>query len=54
LSFAGNVTAPSNVKVFNPAFDVTDHNLISAIVTEVGIIRPPFKQNIKKILEKNS
>lgn len=42
--------APEGVKVFNPAFDVTPHALISAIITERGIIRPPYKQNIKKIL----
>jgi len=43
-------TAPRNVKVYNPAFDVTDHRLITAIVTEKGIITPPFKRNIKKKL----
>ena len=41
-------TAPSGVKVFNPAFDVTDHSLIAGIVTEYGIIRAPFERNIKK------
>ncbi len=40
--------APSGVKVFNPAFDVTDHSLIAGIVTEYGIIRPSFEKNIKK------
>jgi methylthioribose-1-phosphate isomerase len=34
--------APTGVKVFNPAFDITDHDLISAFVTEYGIVRPPF------------
>ncbi len=48
LGFAGRPTAPRQVKVYNPAFDVTDHRLITAIVTEKGIIRPPFKSNIKK------
>lgn len=46
--FANQPTAPHQVKVYNPAFDVTDHSLITAIVTESGIIRPPFKRNIKK------
>jgi len=41
-------TAPKQVKVYNPAFDVTDHKLITAIITEKGIIYPPFKANIKK------
>ena len=44
--------APKGVAVFNPAFDVTPNNLITAIVTDKGIIRPPFKKNIKKILGK--
>ncbi len=52
LFFAGRQTAPSRVKVYNPAFDVTDHKLISGIVTEAGIIRPPFVSNIKKIFKK--
>jgi methylthioribose-1-phosphate isomerase len=42
--------APKNVKVFNPAFDVTAHNLISAFITDKGIIKPPYKINIKKLL----
>jgi len=50
--FGGVVTAPKNVKAFNPAFDVTDHQLITAIITEAGIIRPPFKTNIKKAFAK--
>jgi len=51
LGFAGRLTAPSAVKVYNPAFDVTDHELITAIVTEKGIIYPPFGKNIKSKLK---
>ncbi len=47
-NFGNFPTAPHNVKVYNPAFDVTDHRLITAIVTEYGVIYPPFKTNIKK------
>lgn len=36
--------APQGVKVCNPAFDVTDHELITAIITEKGIIYPPFEE----------
>jgi methylthioribose-1-phosphate isomerase len=43
--------APAGVKVFNPAFDVTDHELITAVVTERGIIRPPYDENIAKLYE---
>lgn len=42
--------APQGVKIFNPAFDVTAHNLISAIITDKGIIRKPYKENISRIL----
>lgn len=34
--------APGNIKIYNPAFDVTDHGLISAIITERGIFRAPY------------
>lgn len=38
--------APKNIKVYNPAFDVTDHSLITAIITEKGIAYPPFKESL--------
>lgn len=38
--------APAGVKCFNPAFDVTHHSLISGIITEKGICRPPFSQSL--------
>ena len=37
------------VKYYNPAFDVTDHSLITAIITDKGILRPPFEKAIKEI-----
>jgi len=42
--------APENIKTYNPAFDITPNNLITAIITDKGIIRPPFQKNIKKVL----
>jgi len=39
--------APSGVKVYNPAFDITDNKLITAFITEFGIIRPPYIDNFK-------
>ena len=39
--------APENIKVFNPAFDVTDADLITAIITEKGVLRPPFTESLK-------
>jgi methylthioribose-1-phosphate isomerase len=43
----GRSLAPKGVKIFNPAFDVTSQDLVSAIITEKGIINPPFQQNIR-------
>ena len=44
--------APEGVKVFNPCFDVTDHDLIAGIITEYGIAKPPYNQSLQKIFEK--
>lgn len=52
--FAGVITAPKKVKVFNPAFDVTDASLIAGIITEFGVIRPVNKTNIQKIFKNKS
>ena len=41
--------APEGVKVYNPAFDVTGHELITGIVTEYGIARPPYVDSLKEI-----
>jgi methylthioribose-1-phosphate isomerase len=49
-SFGLRRTAPRGVKVFNPAFDVTPHELIHGIVTEYGIIRKPYVKNISACL----
>lgn len=43
--------APTDVKCYNPAFDVTDHELVTAIITDKGIVYPPFDVNLKKIME---
>ncbi|MHC1787147.1 MAG: S-methyl-5-thioribose-1-phosphate isomerase [Christensenellales bacterium] len=43
--------APEGVKVYNPAFDVTDHNLITAIITEYGIARPPYSESLKRVFQ---
>lgn len=46
--------APEGVKVFNPAFDVTDHSLIAGIVTEYGVARAPFKEAFEEIFRKKA
>ena len=43
--------APTDVKCYNPAFDVTNHELITAIITEKGICRPPFCQSLATLFE---
>jgi len=48
--FQGRRTAPQGVAVQNPAFDVTPHRYVSAIITEKGIITPPFKAKICRLL----
>ncbi|MCK5654759.1 MAG: S-methyl-5-thioribose-1-phosphate isomerase [Candidatus Aureabacteria bacterium] len=45
----GRRTAPYNIKVYNPAFDVTPFSLISGIITEGGIINPPLDDEIIKL-----
>ncbi len=45
---AGNYLTVPEVEVFNPAFDVTPHDLISGIITEQGIIRPPYSYGLKE------
>jgi methylthioribose-1-phosphate isomerase len=45
----GKRTAPKGVKVYNPAFDVTKARYITAIITEKGVIYPPFEEGIARI-----
>jgi methylthioribose-1-phosphate isomerase len=42
--------APASVKCYNPAFDVTDSKLISAIVTEKGICKAPYERSLAQLL----
>ena len=43
----GVPTVPKGVKVYNPAFDITPHQNISAIITEKGIVYPPYEENLR-------
>lgn len=43
-------TALKETKCLNPAFDVTDAKLITAIITDKGIVRPPYTENLRKII----
>ena len=46
-------TAPDNINVINPAFDMTPPELISGIITEKGIAKHPFEESIKKLFQAN-
>ena len=48
-TFGGVRTSPENCDVLNPAFDVTPAELIAGIITDRGIVRPPFTEGLKKI-----
>ncbi len=47
----GTRTAPEGVKVYSPAFDVTPARLITAIITEMGIARPPYTASLKALID---
>ncbi len=47
----GRRIAPEGVEVYNPAFDVTPAELVTAIITEAGILYPPYKESIARALE---
>jgi methylthioribose-1-phosphate isomerase len=49
LSFRREIIAPAGIGVYNPAFDITPHRYVTAIVTEAGVVRPPYEVNIPKI-----
>jgi methylthioribose-1-phosphate isomerase len=47
--FSGKPIAPKGVEVFNPAFDVTPAELVTAIITERGIAYPPFQESLSNL-----
>jgi methylthioribose-1-phosphate isomerase len=48
---AGRQIAPDDVRVENPAFDVTPHKYVAAIITERGVARDPFEQDLAKLVK---
>ena len=48
---AGQSLAPAGVHAAHPAFDVTPHNFITAIITERGIIEPPFDKELRRVMQ---
>lgn len=49
--FYAQPMALPEVRCYNPAFDVTDHSLITAIITEKGICRPPYTHSLRALFE---
>jgi methylthioribose-1-phosphate isomerase len=47
VQFGGKRVAPENIKVYSPAFDITPNSLITAIITEKGVVMPPFLDALK-------
>ncbi len=49
----GRAVAPSDVKVRNPAFDVTPHDLVTGFITDAGLLGPPFDQTLQRLAASN-
>jgi len=47
VSVGGVRVAPAEIQVRNPAFDITFHDLVTAIITEAGVIRPPYDSGLR-------
>ncbi len=51
IEFQGEQVTPKNARARNPAFDVTPNRLITAIVTENGIVVPPYNENLRQVVK---
>ena len=51
-SFGARRTAPEGIKVCNPAFDVTPNSLVTGIITEKGIVCPPYTEGLRSLFLK--
>ncbi len=54
ITVGGIPVAPAEIKVRNPAFDVTPHHLVTAIITEAGVITPPYAPSLRRALASGS
>ncbi len=54
LNIQGRPIAPKGTKALHWAFDVTPHRFISAIVTELGVVRAPYREGLRDLAEKRS
>jgi methylthioribose-1-phosphate isomerase len=46
---AGRRIAPEGINTLNPAFDITDHSLVSAIITEKAVLKAPFRKSLRDV-----
>jgi methylthioribose-1-phosphate isomerase len=46
----GKQTAPDGIEIYNPAFDVTPAELVTAIITERGVVRPPYGEELRSVV----
>ena len=53
LGFGDSRTAPEGLRAFNPAFDVTPNRYVTAIVTELGVARPPYRRSLRALMEQS-
>ncbi len=51
LGYGGTRAAPEGMGAFNPAFDVTPNRYVTAIVTELGVARPPYRRSLGSLME---
>ena len=49
--FSGKQITPDGVKIENPAFDVTPHQYVSAIITERGVVRAPYAESLRELAQ---
>jgi len=52
ININGSAVMPEGATARNPAFDVTPHQLLTGLVTDLGVVYPPFKTNLPKIIQK--
>lgn len=52
LRFNDQAIAPANSRARNPAFDITPHRLVTAFITEIGVLLPPFHETLRTAVEK--
>ncbi len=51
IKCGNKLLAPENVRVYNPAFDPTPLKYVTAIITEYGIVSPPYEENVPRVLK---